>query len=355
MTDREMTDEEEKKGCPPLAANLEFMSTVNRSVLHRWALAEVFLTDARQVSEDEYVAAAQLPPSHAYYTEHTSRLGAPDPMLLLECCRQAETYGGHEFAGVSNSSKFLLRSWSMALPGLLTIPVEETPGEMRITVRTSNRRGAPGDVRGLTFGVDMKLAKRCLGFVSMDVGYIPAEVYETVRLQGRSKPLIPFRDIPRETAYVPPHLVGRNSPSNVVLSTAAMGTDSGYATVRIPLDNRSMFDHGQDHVPGMVLMEAARQISLLGLSDLWGASVNRSTVAGFEFSFMRYAELDLPTTVHIRKTEPYAHDDNLSLMLPDLRTFWIDFEQQGDVIASGRMHTTTSASVNPLPEGEECA
>ncbi|KAB8162286.1 gamma-butyrolactone biosynthesis protein [Streptomyces sp. 3MP-14] len=350
-----MTSEETRKTCLPGASELEFRHTVDRSLLHRWALAEVFLTDGRRVSDNEYLAAAQLPPSHAYYTDHISRLGAPDPMLLLECCRQAETYGGHEYAGVSRDSKFLLRSWSMALPGLLSVPQEETPGELRIAVRLSNRRGAPGDARRLTFGVDMKLAGRCLGFVSMDVGYIPSEVYDAVRLSGRGRPLVPFRDIPRQDAHVAPHLVGRNSPSNVVLSSATLGTDSAQATVRIPLDNRSMFDHGQDHVPGMVLMEAARQLCLLGASDLWGASAHRTTVAGFDFSFMRYAELDLPTTVHIRKTEPYVPEDNLSLMLPDLRTFYIDFEQQGDVIASGRMHTTTSAATRPLPVGEECA
>jgi hypothetical protein len=344
----------EKKSCLPGSASLEFLRTVDRSQLHRWALSEVFLTDARQVGEDEYLAAAQLPPSHAYYSEHTSRLGSPDPLLLLECCRQAETYGGHEYAGASPSSKFLLRSWSMELPGLLTVPDLERPGELRIAVRTSNRRGSPGDVRRLTFGIDMKLAKRCLGFVSMDVGYIPAEVYDTVRLQGRGRPLVPFKDLPRETTHIAPHLVGRSDPSNVVLASADVGSDNASATVRIPLDNRSMFDHGQDHLPGMVLMEAARQLCLLGVSDLWGASVSRTTVAGFDFSFTRYAELDVPTKVHIRKTEPYAHEDNLSLMLPDLRTFYIEFEQDGDVIVSGRMHTTTVAASSPLREGEEC-
>ncbi|MEU1272547.1 AfsA-related hotdog domain-containing protein [Streptomyces sp. NPDC005799] len=344
----------EKKTCLPGAAHLEFMRTVDRSLLHRWALSEVFLTDARQTGEEEYLAAAQLPPLHAYYTEHTSRLGSPDPMLLLECCRQAETYGGHEYAGVSRKSKFLLRSWSMELPGLLTLPHEERPGELRISVRTSNRRGTPGDVRRLSFGIDMKLAQRCLGFVRMDVGYIPAEVYDTVRLRGRGRPLVPFQDLPRQTSYVAPHLVGRSDPANVVLADATVGSDNASATVRVPLDNRSMFDHGQDHVPGMVLMEAGRQLCLLGVSDLWGASVSRSTVAGFEFSFTRYAELDSPTTVHIRKTEPYAHEDNLSLMLPDLRTFHIDFEQDGDVIASGQMHTTTASTGVPLLDGEEC-
>ncbi|WP_051840609.1 AfsA-related hotdog domain-containing protein [Streptomyces sp. NRRL F-5126] len=345
----------EKKTCLPGAANLEFMRTVDRSLLHRWALSEVFLTDARKTGDEEFLAAAQLPPLHAYYTGHTSRLGSPDPMLLLECCRQAETYGGHEYAGVSRSSKFLLRNWTMELPGLLTVPRQERPGELRIAVRTSNRRGSPGDVRRLTFGIDMKLAQRCLGFVRMDVGYIPAEVYDTVRMQGRNRPLVSFQDLPVQSSSVDPHLVGRSDPANVVLASATVGSDNASATVRVPLDNRSMFDHGQDHLPGMVLMEAARQLCLLGVSDLWGASANRSTAAGFDFSFTRYAELDAPLRVHIRKTEPYAHEDNLSLMLPELRTFYIDFEQEGDIIASGRMHTTTASTGVPLLDGEECA
>ncbi|MEU8581342.1 ScbA/BarX family gamma-butyrolactone biosynthesis protein [Streptomyces abikoensis] len=321
---------------------LEFTRTVDRSLLHRWALSEVFLTDARRVNESTYLAAAQLPPSHIYYTEGCSRLGVPDPLLLLECCRQAETYGGHAFFGVPRDSKFLLRSWSMSLPGLLTAPVTDRPGELAMRVRTTNRRGAAGDVRRLTYEVEMELSRHRLGTVRIDVGYIPGEVYAMVRERGRGRPLTPFADVPRTGSRLAPSLVGRTDPANVVLGDVRTGPDGASASLRVPVDNRSMFDHAQDHVPGMVLMEAARQLCLFTASELHGASTPRTTVAGFDFSFTRYAELDSPTTVHVRKSEPYGHVDELGAALPEPRTFHVEFEQDGEVIASGRTHTTTS-------------
>ncbi|MFE6737096.1 AfsA-related hotdog domain-containing protein [Streptomyces tubercidicus] len=332
------------RSVPSRAGTLNFTRTVDRSLIHRWALSEVFLTDARSVDESEYLAAAQLPPWHAYYSERFSRLGAPDPLLLLECARQAETYGGHAFVGVPRDSKFLLRNWSVSLPGLLSAPVGDRPGELAMRVRTSNRRGAPGDVRRLTYDIGLELSGHRLGSVRMDVGYIPGEVYDSVREQGRGRPLTPFSEITRSGPLVEPFLVGRSDPANVVLGEVLLGPDGASAPIRPPVHNPSMFDHAQDHLPGMVLMEAARQLCLFAVSELYGASVPRTTVAGFEFSFIRYAELDSLTTVHVRKTEPYPHDDELGRSLPELRTFHVEFEQDGIVIAAGRMHTTTSVA-----------
>ncbi|MFE0132908.1 AfsA-related hotdog domain-containing protein [Streptomyces sp. NPDC059037] len=322
-------------GFPAEAMNLEFNRTVDRSSLHRWAISEVFLTDARKTSETDYVAAAQLPPAHAYYADRSSRLDAPDPLLLLECARQAETYGGHEFFGVARDSKFLLRSWSMSLPGLLTVPRGERPGELVMGVRTGNRRGAAGDVRRLTYDIDLALSGHHLGRVSIDVGYIPGQVYDTVRAQGRGRPLGPFPQADRAGSSVRPAHVGRFDPANVVLRDVTAGADGVTATVRVPLDNPSMFDHAQDHLPGMVLMEAARQTCLYAAAERLGASVSHTTVTGFDFSFSRYAELDAVTTVRVTGPEPGESAGT--------HTFQVEFEQDGAVIASGVTHTVTSA------------
>ncbi|MFT2018637.1 AfsA-related hotdog domain-containing protein [Streptomyces sp. 796.1] len=333
---------------------MEFTQTVDRSLLHRWALSEVFLTDARRVNASEYLAAAQLPAAHGYYTERSARLGVPDPLLLLECARQAETYGGHVFFDVARDTKFLLRSWSMTLPGLLTAPRGDRPGELTMRVRTGNRRGAAGDVRRLTYEVELELFAHRLGQVTIDVGYIPGAVYDTVRERGRGRPLTPFAEIDRGPAPVDPHLVGRSDPANVVLGEVTVGPDGASATIRPPVDHRSMFDHAQDHLPGMVLMEAARQLCLLAGSDLFGASVPRTTVVGFDFSFTRYAELDSRTTVHVRKAEAYAPggEDEFRSVLAHVRTFHLEFTQDSEVIAAGRMHTATSAlaaAAHPAP------
>jgi hypothetical protein len=330
---------------PAAAGELGFTRTVDRDTLHRWALSEVFLTDARQVDEADYVAAAQLPSAHAYYVERASRLPVPDPLLLLECARQAETYGGHAFFGVPRDSKFLLRSWSMSLPGLLTAPVGDRPGHLLMYVRTGDRRGAVGDVRRLTYRVELAMGRHRLGRVSIDVGYIPGVVYETVRSQGRSAPLTPFGDIPYSASLLDPADVGRREPANVVLRDVRVGPDGAWADIRVPVENRSMFDHAQDHLPGMVLMEAARQLALYTSAELFGTSVPHTTPVAFDFSFTRYAELDAPTTVRIlgsgNSAVPASGAGEFA-GVAEVREFRVEFEQGGAAVASGRMSMATA-------------
>ena len=73
--------------CPELG----FEHTVARSLVHRRNLSELFLTDGVRLDSAHFAAAAQLPMIHYYYTDHLTD-DRVDPLLLLECCRQAETH-----------------------------------------------------------------------------------------------------------------------------------------------------------------------------------------------------------------------------------------------------------------------
>src|SRR5882757_8642814 len=93
---------------PPVSPSLSFASTVDRSLVHRDSLGEVFVTDLRGGGETGYQAAAQLPRSHAYYGDHLLRPRAHDPILLLEAARQAALAGAHAFFGIPARDKFIL-------------------------------------------------------------------------------------------------------------------------------------------------------------------------------------------------------------------------------------------------------
>lgn len=328
----------------PDLTGLRYSRTVDRSLVHREALSEVFLTDARRVDGSSYLAGAQLPPSHAYYTDHALRLPVPDPLLLLEACRQAETYGAHAYFGVARTTKFILRSWRMSLPGLLAAAGRPLPDAVALHVRTSGGRGAPGRLRALTYDTAVVIGGRRVGDVSIDVGYLSAETYGQVRAHQRGGVRPPLSlDLAPGRGGVPAHWVGRSHPANVVLADAEVGEEAAVAALRVPVDNPSMFDHAQDHVPGMVLMEAARQLCLLAGSEYFAASPTRTTVAGFDFSFSRYAELDSPITVTARYPDPGEPDAVLAAALPGVRTYPVVFEQDGDAIAVGTVTTTTVA------------
>lgn len=288
-----------------LTADLSYLRTVDRTMLHRSALSEVFLTDCRPVDAERYVAGAQIPPWHAYYGDHPTAGRLVDPMLLLECCRQAETYGGHAYFGVGFGTKFVLLDWSMTLAGagLATRP---GPAELAIAVTTRGHRRVGGTLRGVTYEMAMYAGDDPVGQVRIGVAYLADEVYRELR--GRYRRDTP----PTSTALaepgasrwwaagspVPPALVGRTNPANVLLLDPVTTHDGLTARVRPAVDNPSMFDHAQDHLPGMVMTDAARQAAVLVLGDLHGIAPAHLAMVGMRASFSTYAELDAPTAVH---------------------------------------------------------
>lgn len=314
----------------PDVAGLTFQRTVDRALLHRSALSEVFLTDCRALDAHSYVAAAQLPPSHAFYTDHLNKTPLVDPMLLLECARQAETYGGHAVFGVPTDTRFILRNWSLRIDDVDALTRAAGPDEVTMLVTTREARRIGGALRGIVYEIELRLRGRLAGRVHISVGYLPAGPYSEIRLGRRGSPPPTSTSIDPQAAGVPvpAHLVGRRDARNVVLVDARTDGTELTARVRPPLDNPSMFDHAQDHLPGMVMIEAARQAGLLALNDLHGLSPSRWVMTGMRAGFTAYAELDSDTLVRVRPLESGA---------PDARELVAEFEQDSRVIAEARL------------------
>lgn len=275
--------------------DLEFLRTVDRRMLHRSALSEVFLTSASAVDEHRFVAGAQLPPAHAYYTDHLTHDRTPDPLLLLECCRQAETYGAHAFHQVPRDAKFVLRSWSWEQHDSAVAP-PAGPAELTMDVTTANPQLRDGELRGLEYRMELSLGGAPLGVVRMAASYLPARLYQPLRTGGRGS-LPPLSDSPRfrpERRAAAPRKVGRTRLENVVLAALRVGASEAEARLRVLTDHPSMFDHALDHVPGMVAMEAARQLALAAAGDPRDTD-GRLRVLALYGEFQRYIELDAGT------------------------------------------------------------
>ncbi|GAB3058461.1 AfsA-related hotdog domain-containing protein [Micromonospora schwarzwaldensis] len=287
------------------AESLDFARTVDRSVLHRRNLTEVFLTDVRPVGPHGFVAAALLPAVHPYYTGHTGAANRLlDPVLLVECCRQAETYAAHVLFDVEPQAAFVLRGWSAELfrPGFgaaLSDPASG-PTELRMTVTTGAPRRVGGRVRGLDYEFTLRIAGHRIGVVRMAVGYLAPDAYTVVRSRGRGGPpprssrLDPAGDAGELTA---PHRVGRCRATDTVLLDVRTAERAVTAGLRVPVENISFFDHDHDHVPGMVLLEAARQLATLATAQWGGGAAHRTVMCRMTASFSAYAELDRPVAL----------------------------------------------------------
>ncbi|MEA2207360.1 MAG: 2-oxo-3-(phosphooxy)propyl 3-oxoalkanoate synthase [Blastocatellia bacterium] len=317
---------------PPLC----WSGTVDRALLHRRNPSEAFLTDAVRTGPDSFAAAALLPPAHPHYGGHTGPSRHRDPMLLLECARQAETYAAHALYGVEPDAHFVLRAWSaeFAAPG--TPPAEfAAPGtaepssagtELLITAVTSNARLVRDRLRGLDYDLRLWVGAEQVGRVRMEVGYLGHPAYTVVRAREHPGGL-PSSDrfTPAAGCPVEPALVGRLRATDAVLLDVAAGERTVGARLRVPVDNPSLFDHAQDHIPAMVLVEAARQLAALATRHWGGAAPDRTRMAAVSSSFNAYAELAEPLELTAVPAGPAVE---------------VGFTQAGTAIAQARVEMT---------------
>ncbi|MEU7022225.1 ScbA/BarX family gamma-butyrolactone biosynthesis protein [Streptomyces sp. NPDC046203] len=279
---------------------LDYTRTVDRLLVHRDALGEVFLTDLQPIDDENYAAAGQLPRSHAYYGDHLLRPAHHDPLLILETCRQAALAGAHRFFGVPADNKFILTHLTLRIDEPQAVFVGSSPLRLAMRVRISSRRERAGRVTGLDYEIALSGGGAVFGTASVGLRFKDPGGYLTLRLNNRDGMALPSSAAyPAGTpgAPVAPHLVGRANPDNVVLLDGVVVGDSAQALLRIPARHASLFDHPQDHLPGMVIAEGARQLALFAALDIRGLSSSKSLLTSLDVRFTRFGELEDDTVL----------------------------------------------------------
>ncbi|MFJ7967069.1 AfsA-related hotdog domain-containing protein [Streptomyces sp. NPDC096324] len=100
---------------------------------------------------------------------------------------------------------------------------------------------------------------------------------------------------------MPPATVGRLTPHDVVLTP----TDHPHTWLLTPnLNHPTLFDHTNDHIPGMVLLEAARQATYNATHNPNNPNNPNNGTTSTTTTFHRYTELHQPTHIHITRITP---------------------------------------------------
>ncbi|MFF3752498.1 ScbA/BarX family gamma-butyrolactone biosynthesis protein [Streptomyces sp. NPDC002018] len=261
----------------------QLTTTVPREYVHRAAVSEVFLTGwaaegpAGSDRPDTFTVTAQWPRNHALFAREG---GYQDPMLLIESVRQTGSLLAHAEFDVPFGYQFLMGDISFdAAPELLVAGVAPTDVELRTVCRDIVRRGR--SLSGMRYDITVlrdgeELATAGAGFRCMS-----PDVFR--RLRG-DRPTAAHRTAP---PAVDPAAVGHTSPRHVVLARRAPDTGNRWE-LRVDTAHPTYFDHPVDHVPGTVLLEAARQAAhaSTGMPD--------ALLLGLGSEFTRYAEFDAP-------------------------------------------------------------
>jgi 2-oxo-3-(phosphooxy)propyl 3-oxoalkanoate synthase len=291
---------------PQVVDMLTFTRTVDRFLVHREALGEVFLTDTRRVDDDCYVAAAQLPRSHAYYGDHIVRPALYDPVLLMEACRQAALAGAHAHYDVPFDHSFIMTHFGIRLLHPKRVAVGSQPCELRLELTTKNRRVRDGRVTGYDLDIMLSADGKPIGQVVSGLRFRSRDGYAKLRLSGRGGAELPSSATHPHTPLgtpVDPYLVGRSNPDNVVLVNAEATENGARALLSAPVNHPSMFDHPQDHIPGMVLMEAGRQLAHYAVTEHLGLAPSKIYIKDLHAVFTRFGELEPVTELSVELGE----------------------------------------------------
>ncbi|MFD6953462.1 hypothetical protein A6A08_18985 [Nocardiopsis sp. TSRI0078] len=279
---------------------LDFSRNIDRRLVHRSAVSEVFITDILPVGEDRVWCAAQLPLTHSYYNDHLQRTRLFDPVLMVECCRQAAIAGSHSHMEIPDGTTMIVDGFEYESDWIPGTVVGRRPGELRIdTVFFKETSARTGRLRRGRVDQQLYVDDSRVGLHTMRISFLKSSQAAALRLSQRGTPA-PSTSQFQEGAPPPlaPMLVGRSNPANVVLSQPLTESGTVRATVTPWLGNRALFDHDYDHYPAMTLVEAARQLALLGMSE-----PSEYHPVAFAAGFLNYAELDAPLTVRAERPE----------------------------------------------------
>lgn len=301
---------------PPWAKRLDFQQTIPRSLVHRAAVSEVFVTDLNILGDGRFEVAAQWPRRHDFFgPTRTSH----DPMLYMETCRQAGLLIAHRAYGVPLGHSFLSdhKTCSVDVAGLAN---NGRPVDVVLEASAHDIQYRGKNVGGMRLDYECFRDGHRIGELSDEWRCVSSAVYR--RLRGEHFAATPFQTRVRPT--VTPALVGRERREDVLVAeTATPGTWS----LQFDPDHAVLFDHSVDHVPGMVLLEGARQAALLTVGD------PRALPVRSDFHFDKYVEFDTECLLLVEDCEVAADGAHVVR---------VTAQQDGVTVASGTLAMRSS-------------
>ncbi|MEV0323437.1 ScbA/BarX family gamma-butyrolactone biosynthesis protein [Streptomyces sp. NPDC050658] len=290
--------------------------TIDSSTLVRKSVSdEALVTGWHSLSENCQVVTARWPQHHPFYSEGERY----SPLLATESLRQALallTHTAHDIPLDHRLGWEYLRS--TVNPDALWVDSEPAEVELVIT-HTDVKRRRMGSAH-MTSQVQVTRSGLPLGTAMLRYSTHPPAIYDRLRGNYANAKDAFAQAIPL-TPPVAATGVGRAHERDVVLSPT--GRPHCWQ-LRVDTTHRVLFDHPHDHVPGMVLLEAASQAAQAE------AAPEPVVLVALDTSFERYVEFDKPVLI---TAEPLPYDDRGD------RRVEVQAHQAGQLVFAGSVTT----------------
>ncbi|TDF99979.1 ScbA/BarX family gamma-butyrolactone biosynthesis protein [Arthrobacter terricola] len=262
----------------PMREQALFESSVNREFVHKRSVSEVLLTDFVESGPDRFIAGAQWPRWHVFYGVPDA---SPDSALMAETLRQAVIFLSHQ-SGVPLTHKFLMPHMGVSVRKAALDPLVPTQVDLELEVTDKKFRG--GELSNLTVEAKFSIGGEPIGEGTAGARIVNPATYERFRGVAPAAPAVVDADL------LACDDVGHAAQRNVMLGTSVRPS---VWPLRVDPTHPIFFDHPLDHVPGMLLVEAARQ-ALRAASSRPDADF-----ASFEAEFVKLVEFSYPIDVAV--------------------------------------------------------
>ncbi|WP_237304966.1 ScbA/BarX family gamma-butyrolactone biosynthesis protein [Streptomyces qaidamensis] len=257
------------------------VTAVTTELAHRTTETDVFPTRWTRISDTRFRFTAHWPATHPFFGPVDDR--HQDPMIVGETLRQASMVLAHAEFGAPADTHFVMWDLTVSVdPTALLLADAAEPVEFDVVCSEIRRRGH--GLRSMRTTMEFRRAGRFVARGTGSTGCTSPRAYRRLRA-GRLDSLntpVPL------LAGIAPQAAGRSRAEDVVLAPADR---PGVWNLRVDTGHPVLFPRPNDHVPGMVLFEAARQAAT-------AASGLRPFLPGtLTAEFAHYAELHSPCRI----------------------------------------------------------
>ncbi|WP_333733152.1 ScbA/BarX family gamma-butyrolactone biosynthesis protein [Streptomyces sp. IBSBF 3010] len=240
---------------------------------HRPDARDLFPTGVARLGDTRFCVPARWPRAHRFFAPVA---GHQDPLLIAETMRQAAMLVCHAELGVPLGDAFVM--WELrytTAAGQLVLG--DDPWDVMVEVNCSDVRRRGSGLASMRVDFVLRRGGAVLAVCGSRISCTSAAAYR--RLRGDRSAAVAAPPLPA----LAPRTAGRAAERDVVLAPPVA---PGRWPLRLDTGHPTLFGRPNDHVPGILLLEAARQAA-------------NATVPGFlpvtlRSDFLRYVELDRP-------------------------------------------------------------
>lgn len=270
-----------------LSTTSDQLTAIPRHLVHKAAQAEVLLCGWQKKGDDSFAVPAQWPRTHSFYTPVRD---LHDPMFFAESVRQTVPLVSHIGYEAPLDHRQIWDHFRCSLiPEMLGHTLQPVDCDLLLNCSDVVRRA--GRLGGLTMHVTAVRDGRRLGVATTRFASQAPAVYRRLRGPRADAALAMSHAVPLPAPLAPEEL-GRINPQDVVL---APGKSQQHWQLRVDVTHPVLFDHPVDHIPGMLLLEAARQATHATLHP------QQIVLTGLDARFTRFVEFDAPCWIEAER------------------------------------------------------